>query len=274
MDLIEAIRARHTTNGAFEDRPIAAEHRRQLLEMAVRAPSHFNSQPWRFVIVEDQERRNLIGKIAGESMRSLIEDGAFWQQYRRYFRFNQEEASAAGDGIHFDTMPAVLRPFIKYLFTEQGNRVVNAMQVPRVLGNDARRLVATSPLLIGIALNRTEYRPDELSGLYTTISLGAVVQTIWLTATSLGMGLQFVSTPQEIPSQWSRVSKLLDIPSEYELALLLRLGYQPIDARRPTIDWSSPQRKTIQQIAFAEQWGRPLEAADDPAFPHQEKEPT
>ena len=57
MDLYEAIRKRHTTNGAFADRPIDPEHKRAILELAARAPSHFNSQPWRFVVVEDLERR-------------------------------------------------------------------------------------------------------------------------------------------------------------------------------------------------------------------------
>ncbi len=258
MELFEAIYARHTTNGAFADRPIAAADLQQLLALVARAPSHFNSQPWRFVAVQDAERRRALGAIAGKSMRQLIEEGAFWQQYKRYFRFNQAEVNATSDGIHFDTMPAVLRPFIKYLFTEQGSKVINAMQVPRVLGNDARRLVAGSPLLLGLALNRTEYRPDELSGLYSVISLGAVVQTLWLGATALGMGLQFVSTPQEIPSSWARVGALLAVPAEYELMLLVRLGYLPDDQKRPTIDWTSPQRKSLAELAFAEEWGQPL----------------
>ncbi len=56
MDLFEAIRRRHTTNGPFADRPIDPQHKRQILELAARAPSHFNSQPWRFVVVEDEAR--------------------------------------------------------------------------------------------------------------------------------------------------------------------------------------------------------------------------
>ncbi|MBC8075457.1 MAG: nitroreductase family protein [Chloroflexales bacterium] len=259
MDLQEAIRARHTTNGAFASRAVAPEHLRQLLEMAARAPSHFNSQPWRFVVVQDAERRRAIGRIAGESMRRLIEEGAFWQQYKRYFRFSQHEANATSDGIHIDNMPAVLRPFVKYLFTEQGGRVMNAMQVPRVLGNDARRLVESSPLLLGMALNRSEYRAGELSGLYSVVSLGAVVQTVWLTATSLGLGLQFVSTPQEVPENWQRVSDILGVPADYELMLLFRLGYTDEAIKRPTIDWTSPQRKPVAELAFQERWGEPLE---------------
>lgn len=258
MDVAEAIRKRHTTNGAFADRPIAPEHVRTLLEMAARAPSHFNSQPWRFVVVQDAARRKQLAQIAGESMRELMADGRFFQQYRKFFRLSAEEAEATSDGIHLDNMPSVLKPVAKYIFTDRGSQMLNTFQVPRVLGNDARKLVESSPLLLGIALSREMYRPDELTGLYTVISLGAVVQTIWLTATAQGMGMQFVSTPQEIPAQWARVSTLLGVPDDYELMLLLRLGYEDPTIKRPTIDWRSPQRKGIDELAFGEHWGEPL----------------
>jgi nitroreductase len=261
MDVFEAIRKRHTTNGPFADRPVAPEHKRLLLELAARAPSHFNSQPWRFIVVEDAQRRAALAEIAGASMRDLMADGRFWQQYRKFFRLSDEEVAATRDGIHFDHMPAVLKPFAKYLFTERGAAVMNTLQVPRVLGNDARRLVANSPMLLGLALAREVYVPGELTGLYTLISLGAVVQTLWLTATALGMGMQFVSTPQEIPSNWALVSALLGVPDDFELLLLLRLGYEDASLKRPTIDWTSPQRKGIAELAFQEEWGRPVSSS-------------
>jgi nitroreductase len=258
MDLDEAIRKRHTTNGAFADRTVAPEHKRMILELAARAPSHFNSQPWRFVVVEDAERRRALGRIAGESMRDLMEDGRFWQQYRKFFRLSQDEAEGTRDGIHFDHIPSVLKPFAKYIFTERGAAVMNTFQVPRVLGNDARRLVENSPMLMGIALSQEVYKPGELSGLYTLISLGAVIQTIWLAATSLGMGFQFVSTPQEIPEKWALISAMLGVPEGFELMVLFRLGYEDPSLKRPTIDWSSPQRKGIDELAFQEVWGQPI----------------
>lgn len=263
MDLHEAIRRRHTTNGAFADRPIEPRHKRLILELAARAPSHFNSQPWRFIVVEDAERRQRLGEIAGDSMRQLMEEGRFFQQYRRFFRLTPEEVEQTKDGIHFDHVPSVLKPFTKYLFTERAVAMLNTFQVPRVLANDARKLVATSPMLLGIALSRELYVPGELTGLYTLISLGAVIQTIWLTATSLGIGMQFVSTPQEIPAQWARVSALLGIPADYELMVLFRLGYEDPSLKRPTIDWTSPQRKGIAELAFQEQWGTPLAVDQD-----------
>lgn len=262
MELFDAILQRYTTNGPFDKKPVDPVHKQRLIQMASRAPSHFNSQPWRFVLIEDEARRKQIGDLAGESMRRLIEEGTFWQQYRRYFRFSQEDAEESKDGIHFDTMPPVLKPFAKYLFTEQGGKVMNALQVPRVLANDARKLVGESPLILGIALTRDEYKPDELSGLYSLISLGAVVQTIWLTALAQGMGIQFISTPQEIPENWAKLVQLLEIPDDYELMAMFRLGYTDPNIKRPTIDWTSPQRKGVADLAFQEKWGEPLKTEE------------
>ena len=114
-------------------------------------------------------------------------------------------------------------------------------------------------MLLGIALSHEVYKPGELTGLYTLISLGAVIQTIWLAATSLGMGFQFVSTPQEIPEKWALTSALLGVPDGFELMVLCRLGYEDPAIKRPTIDWSSPQRKGIDELAFQEAWGQPVD---------------
>ncbi len=254
-DLFEAIRARRTSNGAFKPEPIDPEHLRTMLEMASHAPSHFNSQPWRFIVVQDPARRAAIADIAGDSMRMLVEEGTFWQRYSKYFRFSKDEVDRTSDGIHFDNMPAMLKPFARYVLSPKGGAVINKFQVPRVLGHDAHKLVGTSPLLLGITLTRGEYQPDQLSGLYSVISLGAVIQTIWVTANALGIGMQFVSTPMEVEGQWEKIVELLKVPDDQALLVLFRLGYVDPAMKRPTIDWSSPQRKGVAELAFAEQWG-------------------
>ncbi|CAA9276715.1 MAG: Nitroreductase [uncultured Chloroflexia bacterium] len=264
VDLYEMIRTRRTTNGAFKPDPVAPEHVRTLLEMASHAPSHFNSQPWRFIVVQDQQRRTAVAEIAGQSMRMLMEEGSFWKRYSKYFRFSKDDVERTADGIHFDNMPSVLKPFARYVFSPKGGAVINKFQVPRVLGHDAHKLVASSPLLLGITLARSEYQPEDLSGLYSVISLGAVIQTIWLTANSLGMGMQFISTPMEVEGQWEKIVALLEVPDDQALLVLFRLGYVDPDAKRPTIDWSSPQRKRLGELAFSERWGASLEPVSHP----------
>jgi nitroreductase len=256
VELLEAIRTRRTTNSRFLDKPLADEHIRTIIEAASYAPSHFNSQPWRFVLIRDKERRNQLGRIAGRSMRAVMEKGQFWKRYLKYFRFSKEEIDKSGDGIYIDNMPAPLRPFIRYIFSEKGAEVMNKLRVPYILAIDSKRLVSTSPLILAVILTKEEYRKGELSGMYSMLALGMAIENIWLTANSLGVGVQFISLPMEAGGEfWQECVAMIDVPDGYEVIALFRLGYVDPDAKRPTIDWSSTQRKDISNFCFNEKFG-------------------
>jgi hypothetical protein len=203
--------------------------------------------------------RNKIAKIAGDSMVQLMEDGRFWKTYMKYFRFSEEEIKQTKDGIYIDHLPAVLKPFVRSIFTEKGGRVMAKFKVPRILGNDEEKLVAGSPILFIILLTKDEYKKDELSGFYSVISMGAVIQNLWLTTTALGMGMQFISTPGEIPENWNAISKLINVPDNYEMMAIFRMGYTDSGMKRPTIDWKSSQRKSPEELAFSNKWGEKIE---------------
>ena len=250
MELFEAIRRRKTTNGPFLPDPVAPEHQRMLVEFAAMAPSHFNSQPWRFVLVDDKEIIEEVARISGESMRRLMEDGTFWKRYRPYFRFSEKEMEECRDGIHIDQLPKVVKPFRRQIFSNAGQALMNRFGVPQTLAEDNRKLVAGSPLLLAVLLDKAEYRPGELSGFYSIFGMGAAVENIWLTTTALNMGIQFVSTPMELPEKWQEIKDLLKVPEDLELMAVYRLGYLPEERPRPTIDWTSKERKRLSQYVF------------------------
>lgn len=257
MDLLDAIRRRRTTNQRFRPDPVKPEHIRLLIEAAARAPSHFNSQPWRFVLVRDPEKREALAALAGASMKELME-GEFFVRYRRYFRFDRSEADGQRDGIYIDRIPAVLRPFIRQVFSPRVGKLLGTFGVSRILANDQAEVVRTSPLIIAICLNKEEYKPGELAGLYSSITLGAVIQTFWLVTTSLNMGMQFISTPLEVPERKALIADMLGIPDTYELLALFRMGYKMEQETRNTIDWTSSQRKRFEDLASADTWGSAL----------------
>lgn len=250
MELREAILRRSTTNGAFKPDPVSLEHQHRLMEAASRAPSHFNSQPWRFVLITDDGMRDKIAEIAGRTMQELMAGGKFFTRYRRYFRFSQKEMDERRDGIFIDKLPGPLKPFIKHVFSETGQKVVNKIGVPKTLGKDNRKLVEGSPLLLAAMLTKEEYQPEELSGFYSLLGLGMAIENIWLTTVDLGMGIQFISTPMEFPEAWAELSQLLRVPDDLELIAMYRLGYLPDEAKRPSIDWSSSHRKRLSQYVF------------------------
>jgi nitroreductase len=258
VNLFEAIKNRRTTNGHFQNKPISEEHVKLLMEAASHAPSHFNSQPWRFVLIRDKERRKELGKIAGRSMQTVMQTGRFWKRYLKYFRFSKEETDKSGDGIHIDNMPAPLRPFIKFIFSEKGGEVMNKLRVPWILAIDSKRLVSNSPLILGVLLTKDEYKKEEHSGMYCLLALGMAIENIWLTATGLGIGVQFISLPMEAGGDfWQECVSMINPPENYELIALFRFGYVDSNAKRPTIDWSSTQRKDVTKFCYEETFGKP-----------------
>jgi hypothetical protein len=76
------------------------------------------------------------------------------------------------------------------------------------------------------------------------------MENVWLTTVELGMGIQFVSFPMEVPGNWARIERLLNVPDDLELMAVYRLGYLPPEQRRPAIDWTSHQRKLPSQYVF------------------------
>jgi nitroreductase len=263
MDLLDAIRRRRTTNGPLLPDPVSEEHQRLLMEVASRAPSQLNSQPWRFVLVERRETVEAVADISGESMTEAMGNGTFFERYKPYFRFSRAEMERRRDGMLFDKLPAPLRPFTNQAFTSRGQRLMNTLRVPQTLGAENRRLVAGAPLLLAVLLDRGEYRTGELSSFYSVFSMGAAMENVWLTTVELGMGIQFVSFPMEVPGQWARIERLLAVPEELELMAVYRLGYLPQASRRPAIDWTSSERKLPSQYVFRETCDTPQAGWDE-----------
>src|SRR5690606_17677433 len=227
MEFLDVVRRRKTTNGPLAPDPVSEEHQRLLMEGASRAPSQLNSQPWRFVLIEERDTIEQIARISGESMTTAMSNGTFFERYKPYFRFSREEMAQKRSGMLFDKLPAPLRPLTGQVFTKRGQKLMNTMRVPQLLGEENRKLVAGAPLLLGVMLDRAEYRPGELSSFYSVFSMGAAMENVWLTTVELGMGIQFVSFPMEVPGAWDRIVELLAVPDELELMAVYRLGYLP-----------------------------------------------
>jgi nitroreductase len=64
MDTIEAIRTRRSINFFEPGLELSEERLRELVELANLAPSSFDLQPWRVIVVKDAERKRALRKCA------------------------------------------------------------------------------------------------------------------------------------------------------------------------------------------------------------------
>jgi nitroreductase len=71
MDLHETLRAYRPVHH-YQHRPIPDEKLRAILGAARLAPSQNNMQPWRFIVVQDDERRRLLAQACPKG-KSLVE---------------------------------------------------------------------------------------------------------------------------------------------------------------------------------------------------------
>jgi len=67
MDIHALIRARRSVR-AYQNRPLSDEVLARLLEAARWAPSARNLQPYRFVVVRDEDRRQALARAANEQL--------------------------------------------------------------------------------------------------------------------------------------------------------------------------------------------------------------
>lgn len=88
MEVIEAIRGRRSINFFEPGREIPDEEIRELLETANLAPSSFNVQPWKVVVVRDPERKKALRKCAMDQPKAeeasavliMVADPAFLEE--------------------------------------------------------------------------------------------------------------------------------------------------------------------------------------------------
>ena len=67
-DFFDVARSQRGTS-RYSPEPIPPDVMQQILEAATRAPSGSNRQPWRFVVVEDRERKARLGELYVEAAR-------------------------------------------------------------------------------------------------------------------------------------------------------------------------------------------------------------
>ncbi len=88
MEVLEAIRQRRSINFFEPGREIPDEKIRELIETANLAPSSFNVQPWKVVVVKDPERKKALRKCAMDQPKAeeasavliMVADPAFLEE--------------------------------------------------------------------------------------------------------------------------------------------------------------------------------------------------
>ena len=232
MELFDAISQRRTHRGEFRMDAISQEHLDQLIQAAQWAPSPFNTQPWEFLIIREAAGKNTLAELTAQSVVEQFKDSTFLDDNSRWMRLTEAEWEERGDGVlltdHVDLPPVFrkdpskLKPLLKHA---KHLSILGYLGAGKLPAKEISELVRNSPLLILILMDNTRCPPGEGGDRWMWLGMGAAVQNLLLTATSLGIGTQFVSAPLEQQGDRERIQELFNIPGSHEVITLLRLGY-------------------------------------------------
>jgi len=117
--LSEVIEERRTTPN-FSDEPVRDADLKRILEAGLRAPSGYNTQPWRFVVVRDPEQRKRLAAAAMDQRRVAQAPVVI---------------VACGDAstLHSDDLDEMLRLAAEHGFGTEADHVAVRRNFPRFL---------------------------------------------------------------------------------------------------------------------------------------------
>jgi nitroreductase len=208
-DLLTLIKNRQSSRELFDpNHPVAKDDLHKILEAGSWAPTAHNMQNFEVIIVDDKK---LIGAIA--AIKALVSLTFIKENYKQ-LSFSEEELQKKKTGVLAAMFPPAWRnPKIKRADIKANDR-----------GEFMREELTSSPML-GIVLYEPARRAPASEGDFLgAISLGCVMENMWLMANSLGIDFHIVSALSNAPVK-KRIKKLLDIPKKYTIAYSFRLGY-------------------------------------------------
>jgi nitroreductase len=207
MDIVEAINQRKSIR-AFKSDPVPKEILKDIMELALRAPSYDNTQPWEFAIVA--------GKKLEEIRQAFVEKAAAKEP-------NPDIPLVREFPEPYDTRRRTL-----------GRKVLELKGIKRE--DKEKRLwwllqglrSFEAPCVVYIYIDRSFYRQGDRLNIWPVFDCGLVAENIMLLATRYGLGtvaqIQAVLYPDVL-------RKVLGIPDSKVIVLGISIGYP---------DWDDP----------------------------------
>ncbi len=214
-ELLKLIEERHSSRVPFDqERPIAKGDLRQILEAGRWAPTAHNMQNFEIVVVDDQELLDKIGTI-----QSQISE-AFLRENYQQLSFSEEELLQKKVGILGTMFPPSWRDPARL-------EEVARESEPTPL----HQTMQGCPVLLIVLYDARKRAPASEGDVLGLMSLGCMMENMWLMAQSLGIGWQIMSVFSATAVE-QEVKGMLAIPSYMQIAFAARLGY-PIATPAP-----------------------------------------
>lgn len=196
MELMEAIRTRRSVRD-YANRAVPEAHLRRIIEAATWAPSGFNKQPWKFIVIR---QRAMIERMVAE-VRLKLEEIAKWP-------------GAKGNP------KSVMAMFNGFTVFKQAPVAIAVLTCEYVAPMD--KILAKEKLTF-----EEKFRLRALPGLQ---SVAAAIQNMLLTATAMGYGTCW-GTGCLIASEG--IEKILKAGDDWHLVAIVPVGIAKVTPKPP-----------------------------------------
>jgi len=210
MDLVEAIKARKSIRGYHVD-PVPQEILREILEVAVRAPSADNSQPWEITVIT--------GKILKDIAKANV------------------EALNSGRPIAPDVTHKPYEGIYRKRQTEVGKKLFELMDIPREDQGKRTAWISRGFRFFDAPAAFILAADESLDPTRAASDIGGIAQTICLVAQKYGLGTCIASQGVLYADI---VKQLTKIPKTKKIYWCITIGY-------PDWDFPANQVKTDRE---------------------------
>lgn len=206
-DLLTIIQKRYSERAPFDsDKQVPKADMEKILEAARWAPTSHNMQNFEVVIVDDETVLKRFSDLNASPSPDFIREN--FEQ----LSMTEEELSQKRVGILGTQFPP----------TWQDRALLETAIKERPLLN-LGMLVNGAPTILLLLYDTRKRAPASPGDMLGAVSLGCVMENMWLMAESLNIGFQMLSMFGS-PVQ-KEVKKILDIPDHMVVLCAIRLGY-------------------------------------------------
>jgi len=213
-ETLKTIQERHSTRVPFDpNRQVPKEALKLILEAAKWTPTGHNMQNFEILVIDDNTVLEKISNIRTHVLEEFLRDNL------THLSFSEEELKKKKVGILADGFPPDwVNPDKISQFAHE------APSIPLEAN------IRGSPTLLMVFYDPTKKAPATVVDVYGFMSLGCLMENIWLAAEALGVSVQILSL-SATASVEKELKQILDVPDPLKIAYTARLGY-PVTASK------------------------------------------
>ena len=207
-DLLKLIKERQSTRVPCNaSKPIPKRDLKKVLEAARWAPTAHNMQNFDIVVVDDKKILADIHKIKYPTSITFVREN-----YKQ-LSFSVEELRKRKTGVLVTMFPPAWR-----------NPNVTEKDITDNDAHNSHDQLMETPVLLLVVYDPNRRAPASEGDFLGIMSLGCMMQNMWLMAESLGLGFHVVSSLSNYEVE-KELKKMLNIPAHLMIAISFRLGY-------------------------------------------------